>query len=408
MFGRLKIGTKILIVTVLISITIIGAIGVISDLSTRGAFETAAFNKLTAVREMKGQQIEGYFATIAQQIRSLSQSKDVIKGLETFNISIKNLSLELYLNEGRRQRLHEFHMNAFSQEYQKSSGGAVPDIEMKKLMEIDGLAQYLQSAYIAENKHPIGHKNDLLEAADDSYYSTQHRLLHPFFNQYLEKFGFYDIFLIDNEDGRIIYSVFKEIDFGTSLLTGPYKESNLARAFNTARNSTDPEFVAVVDFEPYTPSYGAPAAFMASPIIDDGRIVGVLAFQMPVDQINDIMTSQQAWKSVGLGLSGETYLVGADKLLRNQSRFLIEDRENYLEMIRDTGTPEEIVQKISNLNNSIGLQTVDTEGTRTALAGESNTRIFPDYRGVPVLSSYRPLKFTRPPPTSTIITIRPD
>jgi PAS domain S-box-containing protein len=391
MFGRLKIGTKILVVTVLISITIIGAIGIISDLSTRGAFETAAFNKLTAVREMKGQQIEEYFDTIAQQIRSLSQSKDVIKGLETFNIGIKNLSLELYLNEDRRQRLHDFHMNAFSQQYQKSSGGAVPDIEMKKLLEIDDIAQYLQSAYLAENSQPIGQKNELLEAADDSYYSTQHRLLHPFFNQYLEKFGFYDIFLIDNEDGRIIYSVFKEIDFGTSLLTGPYQESNLARAYNAARVSTDPDFVAVVDFEPYTPSYGAPAAFMASPIIDDGRIVGVLAFQMPVDQINDIMTSQQAWKSVGLGLSGETYLVGADKLLRNQSRFLIEDRENYLEMIRNTGTPEETVQKINNLNNSIGLQTVDTEGTRAALAGESDTRIFPDYRGIPVLSSYRPL-----------------
>jgi hypothetical protein len=181
MFGRLKIGTKILIVTVLISITIIGAIGVISDLSTRGAFETAAFNKLTAVREMKGQQIEEYFDTIAQQIRSLSQSKDVIEGIETFNISIKNLSLELYLNEDRRQRLHEFHINAFSQEYQKSSGGVVPDIEMKKLLEIDDIAQYLQSAYLAENSQPIGQKNELLEAADDSYYSTQHLLLQPYF-----------------------------------------------------------------------------------------------------------------------------------------------------------------------------------------------------------------------------------
>jgi PAS domain S-box-containing protein len=390
-FGRLKIGTKILIVTVLISITIIGAIGIISDLSTRGAFEYEAFNKLTAVREMKGQQIEEYFDNIAQQIRSLSQSKDVIKGIEIFNISIKNLSLELYLNEDRRQRLHEFHMNAFSQEYQKSSGGAVPDIEMKKLIEIDDIAQYLQSAYLAENSQPIGQKNELLEALDDSYYSTQHRLLHPFFKQYLEKFGFYDIFLIDNEDGRIIYSVFKEIDFGTSLLTGPYQESNLARAFNAARVSTDPDFVAVVDFEPYVPSYSAPAAFMASPIIDDGRIVGVLAFQMPVDQINDIMTSRQAWKDVGLGLSGETYLVGADKLLRNQSRFLIEDRENYLESIRDLGIPEETVQKIDNLDSTIGLQIVDTEGTRAALAGESSTRIFPDYRGVPVLSSFRPL-----------------
>ena len=167
-----------------------------------------------------------------------------------------------------------------------------------------------------------------------------HRKHHPLFKQYLAKFGFYDIFLIDVENGRIIYSVFKEIDFGTSLLTGPHKNSNLARAFNAARVSTDPDFVSVVDFESYTPSYGAPAAFMASPIIDNGHTIGVLAFQMPVDQINDIMTSNQGWKNVWLGNSGETYLVGTDKLLRNQSRFLIEDRENFLETIRDRGTPE--------------------------------------------------------------------
>ena len=391
MFGRLKIGTKILIVTALISITIIGAIGVISDLSTHDAFKTAAFNKLTAVREMKGQQIEEYFGNIAQQIRSLSQSKNAIEGMKVFKTSIRNLSPWVHMDTGRKMKLHNFHLNTFSQEYQKNSGNAVPDIDMKKLMAIDEIAEYLQSAYIAENEHPIGQKNELARATDNNFYNAQHNNLHPFFNQYLEKFGFYDIFLIDNEDGRVIYSVFKEIDFGTSLLTGPFRDSNLARAFNAARVSTDPDFVAVVDFEPYAPSYSAPAAFMATPIIDNGIIIGVLAFQMPVDQINDIMTSRQAWKDVGLGLSGETYLVGADKLLRNQSRFLIEDRENYLEAIRDLGTPEETVQKIHNLNSTIGLQLVDTEGTRAALAGESNTRIFPDYREVSVLSSFRPL-----------------
>jgi len=391
MFGRLKIGTKILIVTALISITIIGAIGIISDLSTHDAFKTEAFNKLTAVREMKGQQIEEYFGNIAQQIRSLSQSKDAIEGMKLFKTSIRNLSPWIHMDAGRKMRIHGFHRNEFSQEYQKYFGSAVPDIDMKKLMEIDEIAEYLQSAYIAENEHPIGQKNELARATDNNYYNSQHNNHHPFFNNYLEKFGFYDIFLIDNEDGRIVYSVFKEVDFGTSLLTGPYQDSNLARAFNAARVSTDSDFVAVVDFEPYTPSYSAPAAFMASPIIDNGIIIGVLAFQMPVDQINDIMTSRHAWKDVGLGLTGETYLVGADKLLRNQSRFLIEDRENYLEAIRNLGTPEETVQKIHNLNSTIGLQLVDTEGTRAALAGESNTRIFPNYRQVSVLSSFRPL-----------------
>ena len=38
--------------------------------------------------------------------------------------------------------------------------------------------------------------------------------------------------------------------------------------------------------------------------------MGVLLFQMPIDKINAVMTSNSDWKNVGLGDSGETYLVG--------------------------------------------------------------------------------------------------
>jgi len=55
-----------------------------------------------------------------------------------------------------------------------------------------------------------------------------------------------------------------------------------------------------------------------------GEKIGVLIFQAPVDKINDVMTSGNDWKGVGLGESGEVYLVGQDFKMRNNSRFLIE------------------------------------------------------------------------------------
>ncbi len=104
------------------------------------------------------------------------------------------------------------------------------------------------------------------------------------------------------------------------------------------------------------------------------------------------MTNRQEWAEVGLGDSGETYLVGDDFTLRNQSRFLIEDSENYFDLLEKTGTPKNTSDQIRNLNSTIGLQEVTTDGTLAAQAGETGTDIFPDYRGVPVLSSYKPLE----------------
>ena len=113
---------------------------------------------------------------------------------------------------------------------------------------------------------------------------------------------------------------------------------------------------------------------------------------MPIDRINDIMTSNQDWKNVGLGESGETYIVGDDYTMRNQSRFLIEDPENYFKAIRESGIASQTVDMIESFKSSIGLQPVKTEGTISALKGNSGTSIFPDYRGIPVFSSYRPLQ----------------
>jgi sigma-B regulation protein RsbU (phosphoserine phosphatase) len=248
----------------------------------------------------------------------------------------------------------------------------------------------LQYQYIADNPNQKGEKDDLVSLSESTSYNETHKLYHSIFKNYLDRFGYYDVFVID-ADGNIVYSVKKEMDFATDLIHGPYSTTNLSHVFKQAIESDNPTFISFEDFKPYLPSYNAPASFIASPIFDGDQKIGVLAFQLPVSKINDIMTDGYQWEEVGLGNSGETYLVGTDYLMRNQSRFLIEDAEKYFISLEKMSLQQEVVSKIKALNTTIGLQPVRTEGTMAALNGETNTKIFQDYRGVEVMSAYKPL-----------------
>lgn len=385
----MKIGIKLTLTFVAISLISVSIIGWISFQEGKTGLQEESFNRLTAVREMKSSQIEDYFEQIENQIVSYSQNRTVIEAMKEFKKGFNLVPSEFDSTYHDVNNLSEYYESEFITRLNENS---TVEHHYEDFIIDHESGEILQDIYIAENPNPVGEKHNLAYVDDSITYTQTHTYYHPLFKDFLEKFGYYDIFLIDNETGDIVYTVFKEVDFGTSLKDGEFSNSNLASVFKSAVGSNDDNFVTVVDFESYEPSYNAPAAFMASPIFDGEKCIGVLAFQMPIEKINNIMTNRQAWEQVGLGESGETYLVSEDYTLRNQSRFLIEDRENYFKMIEEIGTPKETIDKIKAFHSCIGLQEVRTEGTFSALNGESNTKIFEDYRGVEVLSSYKPLK----------------
>ena len=122
------------------------------------------------------------------------------------------------------------------------------------------------------------------------------------------------MFLINNK-GRVIYTVFKETDFATSLQDGPWSETGLARSFKHSKQMAAGE-AYLEDFELYYPSYEAPAAFLVSPIFSGGQRLGAVAIQFPLDKITAVLS-----REVGLGPNSESYLAGVkDGMLRSDSK----------------------------------------------------------------------------------------
>lgn len=327
---------------------------------------------LVAQRSLKKSQIENYFRQIGDQIATFSENRMVVGAMKGFKESFGKVRDETKVTPEELQRMRgellTYYTGEFSQEYQKQNDGKQSNAK-NYLDQLDEDSIVLQYKYIRENSQPLGSKHLLDVSNDGTEYAKLHAEVHPVIRSYLDKFGFYDVFLCDPETGDIVYSVFKELDYTTSLIDGPYANTNFGEAFRQAVAKTDRNAVVLVDFKQYTPSYEAPASFIASPIFDGDKKIGVALFQMPVDRITDIMALRE-----GLGETGETIMVGPDYLMRSNS-FRDPENHNLVSSFRKPETGK-----------------VDTAATRAAIEkGESGTVVTTDYAGNETLISYGPV-----------------
>ncbi|HVW65385.1 MAG TPA: PAS domain S-box protein [Nitrosospira sp.] len=197
-------------------------------------------------------------------------------------------------------------LHTFEIEMEKTAIRQVSAIADMKAEQIDSYlrerlrdAKIIQAASTTRTAMP-----ELAEAyAQEGIKSAAYRQLdaryRAHFKRFVEDAGYYDLFLISLQ-GDIVYTQAHEADFATNLITGPYRNSGLAYV---ARNALDTLQEGVSDFERYAPSKGAIAAFMAFPIMSEGKLEGVLALQIYSERVFQVVTD-----NVGLGASGETVI----------------------------------------------------------------------------------------------------
>jgi len=232
-------------------------------------------------------------------------------------------------------------------------------VSLLELWEQPSVAEQVRHAYVEANPNPPGFYINLDDAEDGSAYSEFHARMHPQARLFVSERGYYDFFLI-GPAGDVLYSVEKEPDFTTNLVGGPWSDTLLAQVFKEAKRIPKGR-VAISDLHRYEPSKGAPAMFIGTALYSsEDEFLGVIAFQLPTDHILGIMNYTS-----GMGQTGETYLVGSDKLMRSDSRFSEE--------------------------STVLQQVVDTPTVELALAGEQGQALVADYRGIEVLSAYLPM-----------------
>ncbi len=284
---NMKFSVKLVAYFLVLGILAVSSLGTISYIASKNALLNRTYYQLTSIKKIKESQIEQFFSKRLGDAKVLANNPNTVQAFNDF---------------------HE------AEEDAKSRG-------------IDGI-----------------------QLLNDELYTAAMQKHEPTLKYYMDTYGFYDLFIID-EEGDIAYTVAKESDFDTDLTN---ERTHLAELWKKCVSSRQAE---LSDMEAYSPSNGAPAMFVAAPVRNNGEVIGVVALQISNDAINAIMQERS-----GLGESGETYLVGSDFLLRSDSRF----------------SSESTVLK----------QRVQTEGVQIGLNGQEGTKIIDDYRGISVLSSF--------------------
>ncbi len=370
---NMLIKTKLIISFILIGLTPFVYMGLTSYINSSKALEEKSYNQLVSIREIKKTEVLNYLNLLKNQILSTRKNDFVVDSTENFIDYFANIKEDLNLSDENldeyKTKLNEYYKLDFNKKFLEiNNENSNYTNYFNKLDEKGLILQYL---YIKNNPNPLGSKDLLIKSTDNSSYSQLHEKIHPFLSDYLNRFGYYDIFIIDIDTGHIVYSVYKELDYATSLITGPYQNSNLAKAFTEAKKINNKEDIYVSDFETYYPSYNSPAGFIATPIFNkNNEKIGVLAFQFPIDELNRIMNQRE-----GMGESGEAYLVGSDKLMRSDS---------YLDPVNHS-----VINSFKNTK----LGAVDTVATTKGIKGETGEEVILDYNGNYVLSSYTPINF---------------
>ena len=305
---------------VMISFALLSALvtGIIAYSNTSEELKTAAEDKLSSLLESRKATLHNYFVDIRNDVKFHAQSPSVINALVALSYAWTTLG--------------------------------------------DSQTDKLKKTYVDDNPYAHGQKQSFLYANNQTDYDQVHKQYHPEFLNLITLNRYHDLFLFDIH-GNLLYTVAKEHDFATNILTGEWAHTHLSLLFSSIINNPHTDKVFFEDFQPYSPSGDQPASFVGTQVLNSHReVIGVLVLQMPIEPLNTVMQV-----TAGMGKTGETYVVGPDKLMRSDSRFFA--------------------------GRSILKTRVDTSSINLALEGQSGVHIITDYRGVSVYSAFSPFDF---------------
>lgn len=351
----------------------------------------AASDQLLSVQKAKIDLLQEFEKNNTQLINNLANNPIAINAMVDFGESMDLLQYNFVESSKKSNAgLAQIGKNYLNKNLISEIEPLGSSVTVAQLLPPDETGLVLQNLYLYGNKET--NKKDLDDAKDDSLYTFFHKKYNPWFRSYIERNQFYDLFLVNDKNGEVLYTVQKEADFGNNLKKGALKDSSIGKIFAQA-STANPNEVFYSDFDFYPPSGNQPAAFVATPLFEGKRRIGVLILQVSSSTLNNTLSTNYRWKQYGLGDTGESLLIGLDGRVRNDTRLSISDPEAYHQFIEKDKLPLSAIQTIEKFKGNALIQTSNTEGFERAKQNEPGISVYKNYLGKDVLGAYDLIQF---------------
>ncbi|MCI5227479.1 MAG: hypothetical protein D3918_12675 [Candidatus Electrothrix sp. AX2] len=315
--GRQTIRGKLLFWLLIISLVPMTVIGLVSYQYSSSSLQRQSFEQLETTLAFQYQALHRYFDDQANKLENISTNMQMFQEEAYIKLSAVRALQKRQIQAYFKTRFEDVQMFGESPQQQQVFGVLLNKINMKpSVSSVSSLPS-----------------TDFVE----------------FIEAWLKKRDFFSLTQL-TQDGKVVYSTDKSIRRGDQVQEGTAEWEALQKGMLTTR---------FIDYRSSSFQELNHVAYFSTPLLTADHSPSLLLFRLQDNALDSIMKD-----TVGLGESGEIYLVGMDGMFRSNSRYFDE----------------------STIANPSFL--VDTESIVYALAGEEGETTVVNYRGDNVLSAY--------------------
>ncbi|WLD57238.1 methyl-accepting chemotaxis protein [Salinispirillum sp. LH 10-3-1] len=352
--------------------------------------------RLQLVSDTQAQRLADYLSSLQQQVEGYAANSQGRRAITAFASAYRGYQLNVVVRNrpdvsAETAELAAFFEAGFKARLQQVAPDLLFDANAY-LAEIDRPRLVLHYYYLIESGGAWDARADIVDAGDQSRYSITHREFHDEIRGFTDFYGFADAYFV-NVDGDIVYSVNKQVDFGINVDHPVLVGTGMETAFRQAVEGTSTSSPVFVDFSAYLPGLGAQSAFFAMPMFEAGTdtMLGVFVARIQAQQIEAALSNFDDRASLGLGATGDTYLLNANRTLLSSKR---EFDDNPGAAMAQLGLPSDRQQLINARGSLSGLVQMDSDGIQRALQGRSGVASYINPLGNAVIGVYGPLRFS--------------